>query len=258
MCNINVSPTVTNCGFYDNSAMEFSGQGGGMYNENASPTVTNCVFIHNVASDGGAMTNTENSSPAVMHCTFSWNSSHGYGGGLDNGNASAPTFTNCVLFKNSSYMGGGAYNSGASATFINCTLVENSARDSGGAMFIVEASSLILTNCIVWANESPFEAELYNPPYSPRSSLVVSYSCVAGGIEGTGNIASDPGFLSEEMLCLQGDSPCIDSAIADGAPSSDIWGVARPNGEGVDMGAFEYIRGHPPTVTVTVTPLRSH
>jgi endonuclease/exonuclease/phosphatase family metal-dependent hydrolase len=57
--------------------------GGGMYCENSSPTVTNCMFIVNFAVDGGGMFN-YNSDPNVTNCTFSDNSSGSRGGGMFN------------------------------------------------------------------------------------------------------------------------------------------------------------------------------
>ncbi len=40
---------------------------------------------------------------------------------------------------------------------------------------------------------------------------------------------------------LSSDSPAIDIASAAGAPSDDFEFIPRPQGDGVDMGAYEYI-----------------
>jgi hypothetical protein len=98
MCNVNGSPTVTNCTFSENSA----GVGGGMYNVSASPTVTNCTFTSNTASNSG-------------------------GGGMCNGNAS-PTVTNCILWGNSATLGPEVYKSGGNPTFRHCDI-----QGSGGS-----------------------------------------------------------------------------------------------------------------------------
>ncbi len=68
----------------------------------------------------------------------------------------------------------------------------------------------------------------------------VTYSCVKGGYEGEGNISEDPRLAGPpDNLRLLPGSPCLDTGTADGAPADDIVGTARPQGAGVDMGAYE-------------------
>ena len=52
----------------------------------------------------------------------------------------------------------------------------------------------------------------------------------------------DPLFVDTASLDfhLQRESPCIDAGTEVGAPRFDFDGVARPQGKGVDIGAFEY------------------
>jgi hypothetical protein len=52
---------------------------------------------------------------------------------------------------------------------------------------------------------------------------------------------------------LRSFSPCVDSGTADGAPSRDLAGVSRPQGGGVDMGAYEAV--HDATAPSDVTAL---
>jgi hypothetical protein len=40
---------------------------------------------------------------------------------------------------------------------------------------------------------------------------------------------------------LTADSPCIDTGTSEGAPSDDIDGDTRPQGQGYDMGADEFV-----------------
>ena len=74
----------------------------------------------------------------------------------------------------------------------------------------------------------------------------VSYTCIAGGWPGTGNIgedpvAHDPLFVDPANgdLHLSPSSPCVDTGTATGAPDHDLDGNPRPAGAGVDMGAYE-------------------
>lgn len=59
----NSSPTVTNCTFSDNNAVE---SGGGMYNvDSSSPTVTNCILWNDTANSGTEICNENDSTPSV-------------------------------------------------------------------------------------------------------------------------------------------------------------------------------------------------
>jgi hypothetical protein len=77
---------------------------------------------------------------------------------------------------------------------------------------------------------------------------VVKYSCFGDGTTGEGNISDNPLFVNVSGndptkwdLQLQPKSPCIDKGKLEDAPDCDILGVERPQGAGVDMGAYEYV-----------------
>ena len=56
------------------------------------------------------------------------------------------------------------------------------------------------------------------------------------------NIAGDPLFTDaagSDFSLLEA-SPAIDAGLSEGAPAIDIVGVARPQGAGIDIGAYEY------------------
>ncbi|MCP4591031.1 MAG: right-handed parallel beta-helix repeat-containing protein, partial [bacterium] len=100
------SPTLTNCTFSGNLAIE---SGGGMYSSSSSPTLTNCIFSGNSTYNryGGGMCNRD-SNPALTNCTFSGNSApYGHGGGMYNYLDSSPTLTNCTFSGNSADGDGG-------------------------------------------------------------------------------------------------------------------------------------------------------
>ncbi|HPO16228.1 MAG TPA: choice-of-anchor Q domain-containing protein, partial [Candidatus Hydrogenedentes bacterium] len=190
--------------------------GSGMLNVGVSPNVSNCIFIENASQmddeyngSGGGMCNYYYAAPVVTNCTFTGNSANERGGGMCNYNYAAPVVTNCTFTGNSATEGGGMYNYNYAAP--------------------------LLTNCILWGNSSEF----YN---EEDSSASVMYSCVQGDpvYPGTGNINTDPLFVgAPEDLHLQDGSPCIDTGTSEGAPATDIEGVARPQGGGFDMGAYE-------------------
>jgi len=97
----------------------------------------------------------------------------------------------------------------------------------------------------MWGDSAPSEAEIYNFNSTPT----VSYSDIAGGYTGTGNIGEDPLFVDAGggNLRLSWDSPCIDagdnSAVTE---PNDLDGLPRiVDGDcdttaTVDMGAYEF------------------
>ncbi len=149
--------------------------------------------------------------------------------------------TNCTVYGNSATNdGGGIYNS--SGTVTNCTVYGNRATNYGGGIF----NSGTVTNCIAWGNNTDIE----------NSGGEVKYSCFGGGTSGEGNIAVDPMFVNVSGddptkwdLRLQPNSPCIDKGTSEGAPDYDILGIKRPQGAGVDMGAYECIPSIPAIIS---------
>ena len=74
----------------------------------------------------------------------------------------------------------------------------------------------------------------------------------------TGTITADPKFVNFQAngtgnYRLQSTSPAIDKGLADSAPADDIDNVARPQGFGYDIGAYEFGASTPPPTTTWTT-----
>ncbi|NLN91811.1 MAG: right-handed parallel beta-helix repeat-containing protein [Candidatus Hydrogenedens sp.] len=260
MYNFESSPAVTDCRFSSNR----SDWGGGMTNTNSSPTITNCSFENNYSSGGGGMENND-SSPTLTNCSFENNIGGEAGGGILNWTALA-TVNNCRFMNNVAGWGGGVCNLwGADAVITNCIFANNVAGEGTGvavqysdatlvncslldlvqtyysfpSSLHIDDSDVTLINCILWA---PVSGRISKE--SGHGNTTVLYSCIKGGYRGEGNISSDPLFAdAPDNMRLSPDSPCIDAGTSSGAPGTDILGRKRPQGKGIDMGAYEYHRG---------------
>jgi uncharacterized repeat protein (TIGR02543 family) len=118
MYNADCSPTISNCTFVGNTAVN----GGGIYNtSSSSPILTNCTFYNNTATtNGGGICNTGTlliSSPVLTNCTFYNNTAATYGGGIYNELFCASTITNCILWGDTAGTAGNEIHGGSVATY---------------------------------------------------------------------------------------------------------------------------------------------
>jgi len=229
--------------------------GGGIACYSSSPTITNCAISGNEANSGGGIYSDESSSPTITNCTISGNLANvegGLGGGMAFVDSSA-TVSNAIISGNSGIYGGGIYCNNSSPVIItNSTISGN----SGIGIYCLNSSSLTVKNTIFWGNSS---SEIFT---AGGSSIEVTYSDVEGGYTGTGNIDSDPQFVSpidipvqttDGDFHLEDNSPCIGAATRDGATVTDIEGTTRgtdPNFP--DIGAYEN-ELHVPSLNSTIT-----
>ncbi|MHC4743563.1 MAG: hypothetical protein ACYS8Z_16740, partial [Planctomycetota bacterium] len=266
------SPTVTECTFIANSAIELGG--GGMCNYGhgdgeCNPIITKCVFLANAAETGGGMGNWE-SSPAVTDCKFIANFADEVGGGMANSSfgppvGSCPILINCIFVANyTTHSGGGMFNMEfSSPILVNCSFTGNSAEDEGGGIYNVMESNPTVTNSILWNNSDAGGTDESAQIDSFDSTPVVNYSCIqgwTGALGGTGNIGDDPLFrdpdgpdnilgTSDDDLRLDVGSPCIERGDSAAIPAGVLTDLAdEPRiidaycdyRVAVDMGAYEF------------------
>ena len=162
MFNRTSSPTVSNCTFSGNTALNL---GGGMYNRESNPVISNCTFSYNTTfisntttiSAGGGIYN-DAGSATVSNCTFSNNTARANGGGIYN-SQSTLVISNCNFTSNtaSNGSGGGMFNEGSTSTITGCVFSANVANDPGGAgngggIYNFSSSPATITNCVFSAN----------------------------------------------------------------------------------------------------------
>jgi len=265
------SANITNCKFIYNSATSL---GGGIKISNKS-SFTNCVFTNNSASQGGGLYsyNSQN----FTNCIFNSNSANNKGGGV----FSPGTFTNCLFINNSASKGGASYIR-YETYFNNCVLTNNSANNGSAIFNIVEGGmghgmhiSLILTNCILWKNQTsdidgygltsgdwksvilqeaveaayPGDPNARDLVYKPNLNILQSWDGDSRAFDADPlfvNIDDPVGpdgkwFTEDDGLRLQAGSPAIDAGYdLNDSEKYDIAGFLRRQGESIDIGAYEY------------------
>jgi len=203
-------------------------------------TLTRCVLRNNAE---GTIFCFGNGALQVESCVFDNN----YGGwhAIDRSGAGNVIEVINSLFTHNA---GGAINSGYNSLLIvNSTLVDNHTTTFGGAL-CCSYGSLTAVNCIMWGNTAGWGGDEI---FGADAAITVSYSCIAGGYPGTGNINMNPLFrapASEDYHLLAG-SPCINAGDNSAVPpviKTDLDGRPRVIGGRIDMGAYEM----PPWVKV--------
>jgi len=205
------------------------GEGAGLHDCVASGT----RIVGNVARNGrGGGANLSQ----LTNCTLEANEAcagtdvnSGLGGG-----AALSQLTRCVVLDNLARNGAAVWNS----SLMHCTLVDNTA--SAGAALFDDFGSANVHNSILWSN-SPAEIQ------DASGLLSVSYTLVAGGWPGVGNLASDPRFILPVTrdLHLSPLSPCIDA----GDPAAAL----DPDASVADMGALRFESQYAPSPAIWCT-----
>ena len=245
--------TVVTLTFTDvtaNTATLGSG-GGGYIAGTASMNMTGGTISGNTAgaaaSGGGISMTGAGTTASLNKVKVSGNSTGQYGGGLYLNSSSSLSVTNSIISGNiaegQAYSdGGGINNGGGTLTLMNSTIAGNYAFRNGGGL----TGGATVTNSIFWGNTAG------NTGPQISSAPTVTYSDISGGFTGTGNINSDPLFVTMAQagsgapttagdFNLQASSPVIDLGTATGAPADDIDGGSRSGNP--DMGAHEYNLG---------------
>ena len=252
--NDNCRLVVANCTFEENAALN----GGAIFNSGGTLAVSESIFVANHASQGGALVNL-NGHLTLTRCVLT-NNADGTIFCFGNGELQVES---CVFDNNyggwhaidCSYTGnvievinslfthnaGGAINSSYNSLLIvNSTLVDNHTTTFGGGL-CCSYGSLSAVNCIMWGNTAEWDGDEI---FGADADINVSYSCIAGGYPGAGNISINPLFRApaSKDYHLLAESPCIDAGDNSAIPprvTTDLDGNPRIQGRAVDMGVYE-------------------
>ncbi|MBK8478756.1 MAG: fibronectin type III domain-containing protein [Opitutaceae bacterium] len=242
--------------------------GGGIRNP-GTLTLTACTLSDNTARNGGGLQN--EGTATLTACTFSRNSAtihpnYGYGGGINNSGGTL-TLTSCTLFGNSAGDEGGAINNDGGAinnawlTLTSCTLFDNTAERGGGIcnmnLTTVIRSSIVAGNkaTLAYPNfEGPITSQGFNlsDNWATYGTIALAGSdlTIASADLKLDGLAGNGG--PTKTCALLAGSAAINAGDPDLASGTDQRGVARPQGTGPDIGAYEYDSTAPAFTTVSL------
>ena len=193
------------------------GQGGGIYVESASPRLDNLIIKNNIGStNGGGICLNGNSNSLIDNVVLKSNSAES-GGGLYIFNSN-PFITNSSIQNNHSINGAGIFLELCSPNIENVDITDNNAILAGGGIYCglssypeivhvtisnntashgggilsTHGSKPVLSNSILW-NDSP------NEIVSHPDSIIIDFSNIQGGWQGTGNINQNPSFACQNL-----------------------------------------------------------
>jgi chitodextrinase len=271
---------VTAGTFTNNSSPATTGTSGGAIDSSGTLAVTTSTFSGNSAQEGGGIMN--QSSATVTNSTFTSNNATIYGGGALVNAAGTETLAGDTFVGNTG-PGGGAIDNDTTLNIANSTFTNNTGGVNGGGA-IVNFGTTTVKQSTFSGNTSPYGANIFN--YT-GFKLSMSMDIVAGGLVGNNcggqapitdlgyniDTGSSCGFTgtnhslsntqprldalasnggSTQTMALPAGSPAID-AIPSATPgctgSTDQRGIARPQGKGCDIGAYEVV-----VTTVDTTP----
>jgi hypothetical protein len=179
---------------------------------------------------------------------------------------SGDVVTNNITYNNA---GNGLYtNHGSgSITFANNLSFANAEyglgiNGSSGADNIVASNNILVSNGIAgiktWSTVTGTHNQLTNNLLYNNASLYIQ----GGTVPLKNTITADPQFVNYQSngtgdYHLKSTSPAIDAGVALGAPAMDYEDNSRPQGNGYDIGAFEFGVAATPTTAVSDTPVPS-
>ncbi len=137
-------------------------------------------------------------------------------------------------------------------TFINCTF------SGANYMFNVDRPNNAnkMVNCIVEGIKNYSTAYTYPGTYAVNFNYNYTNFWNNGFSkpDGEGNISANPLFVDSANgnFQLKAESPCIDNGTSSEAPLIDFNNVTRPQGNGFDIGAYEYLSASKNLATPTV------
>src|SRR6266850_7748592 len=193
------------------------------------------------------------------------------GGAIANTSTGTLTLTNCTLaFNNTSGDGGAVYASSGTINILNSTIAGNSAMSASanGGGLASNGGSIDVLNTIVAMNSADTTGQDIFGTFTSQGHNLISdgtgglgftngtngdqVGTTAAPIDARLDLPTNNGGSTDTAALLPG-SPAIDAGDDFGAPATDQRGVSRPQGNHVDIGAFE-LEGYVVNTTADLDP----
>ena len=292
--------SISGSTFNGNSSPSPNGVSGGAISNSGQLTVTTSTFTNNQAQEGASIFN--QNTTTINQTTFANNDGTIYGGGAIL-NGFGTTNVSNSLFVGNTGKGGGAIDNDTTMTVRNSTFYNNSDAGSGGGA-VNNFGTMTFIQSTFSGNKASAGANIHNYSYGTvTATTTLIMSIVANGVGGSncntnGQLFVDSGYnLDSGTSCgfttaqhsLNNTPPQLLALASNGGPtqtmalplqspavnaiptsfsgcssSTDQRGIARPQGSGCDIGAFEVIISggdtQPPTVptALTATSVTAH
>ena len=265
------------------------GDGGGIYAGTA--VINNNAIIQNYSIDQGGGINAN--SATILNNSIISNSAYMGGGIFYNSGKLANNVIALnvdTLFTASSISAGGVVKTGMGDSIINNTFYKNIGKMTGGFWGLSHMS----INNIFWRNGISSGASVFYDDFETGYSVgspnlltfmncvvqypISNYTFTGASYHDLGILASnimyatDPQFMdtlniagidgiygtADDGLRLKSTSPCINAGFSGASiPLVDIIGTSRPQGTGIDIGAYEKIYCPPVTVPTNISSTAS-
>lgn len=224
-------PKINNCTFFNNTVTTNYG-GGGVYILNSSKKIiiTNCTFASNIARQGGGINVGSNDTIGIVNCTFTGNSANTYGGGIYiyrvGGRDSGDIILNSIFWNNTSGMGGnGIFKSDSICLSVKYSVIKDGYPDDTATIITDDPNLGLLSN-----NGGPVQTISLNTGSSALNAGVYVYKDDVNIFYNT-----DGGTSYLDVYS----NPYTPVGTVIQLTTTDARGVARPQGSGIDIGAFE-------------------
>ena len=252
-----------------------SNGGGGISSNGGSLEVTGSTISGNTSTrDFGGGIVSADGTLTVIDSTISGNTAHFNAGGVANAGGTL-TLTNTTISGNSATggAGGGINNFGAygpfkasTATLNNVTIANNSAPAGGG---IANGGTFKLKNSLIAGNSAGSAPDCSGTLASQGYNLLGNSAGCGGLTDGSGgDLVGDAAHsLDPKLGPLQGNggatfthallpgSPAMNTGSSVSCAATDQRGIARPQGMGCDIGAYEFDGSIKQNQTITFAAL---
>ena len=223
--------------------------GGAIYSRASTLNINNSAFTNNRSGySGGAIAAEAKSALSIRGSAVVDNSTDALGGGIMIDGFSTLDMLNSTVAGNDDWQGswetdsrgGGIYSRDSDVTLTHVSIVANSA-DSGSGLYASgkpDRSEIKLFNSFLESNDSSCHFEPPEILTASAGSLAQDFYCA--GIP-RAILRVERHLLTPPYYSLYEESPAIDAADPRYCPPIDQLGNPRPQGDGCDIGAIEFL-----------------